>query len=75
VRRPDVHEAHNARRWPPRAHAAAGDHLELIRRAETATNVWWEMVETKAVPIVGTERPVAEVDRIPGIIDPDDELA
>jgi hypothetical protein len=25
---------------------AAGDHLDTIRRGETAQNVWWEIVET-----------------------------
>jgi Universal stress protein family len=30
---------------------ATGDHLETIKRGETATKVWWEIVETKAVPI------------------------
>jgi hypothetical protein len=58
-----------------REHAAAGDHRETIRRGETATNVWWERVETHAVPIPGTECPLSEADRIPGVIDPDDELA
>ena len=58
-----------------REHAAAGDHRETIRGVETATNVWWERVETHAVPIAGTERPLSEADRIPGVIDPDNELA
>jgi hypothetical protein len=54
---------------------ATGDHLETIRRGETATNVWWEIVETRAVSIPGTERPLSVADRIPGVVDPDDELA
>jgi hypothetical protein len=39
-----------------REHAAAGDYSKLILRGETAANVWWEIVETKAAPIPGTTR-------------------
>ena len=56
-----------------RQHATAGDRLALVRAGETATNVWWEMVETEAVPIPGTQRPLSEADRVPGVTDPDDE--
>lgn len=53
---------------------AAGDHLEAVKRGETAHHVFWEIVETTPVPIPGTERPLSEADRIPGVVDPDDEL-
>jgi hypothetical protein len=33
-----------------------GDHLETLKRGDTAQNVFWEIVEAKAVPIPGTER-------------------
>jgi hypothetical protein len=49
---------------------ATGDHLETIRRGDTAQNVWWEIVQTRAVPIPGTERPLSEADRISGVVDP-----
>jgi hypothetical protein len=52
---------------------ATGDHLATIRRGETATNIWWEMVETKAVPIPGTEHRLFETDRRLGV-EPDDEV-
>ena len=42
---------------------AAGDHLETIRRGETATNVWWEVVEKKSMPISGAECRLIETNR------------
>jgi hypothetical protein len=40
-----------------REHAEA-DHLETLRRGETAQNLWWEIVETRAVPIGKLQRPL-----------------
>jgi hypothetical protein len=57
-----------------REHAAAGDHAEMIRGGETATNVWWEIVETKAAPIPGTAHRLFETGHRLGV-DPDDEVA
>lgn len=54
---------------------AGGDQLETLRRGDTGQRVFWERVETTAVPIPGTERPLLEDERIAGAIDPDDELA
>jgi hypothetical protein len=52
---------------------AGGEHLAAIKAGETSQNVWWETVETKAVPIPGTARTRPEADRIRGVVDPDDE--
>src|SRR5262249_51859239 len=52
---------------------AAGDQTDAIRRGETSHHGWWGGIQTKAVPIPGTARRPSEMDRIPGVIDPDDE--
>jgi hypothetical protein len=50
------------------AHAA-------LKAGDTAERVFWEIVETKAVPITGTSRPLTFDDRIAGVVDPDDEAS
>jgi hypothetical protein len=52
---------------------ADGDPLATIKAGDTAANVFWEVIETKAVPIPGTSRPLTSDDRIAGVRDPDDE--
>lgn len=52
---------------------ATGDHVATLKAGDVAQGVWWEIVETKAVPIPGTGRPRDFRDRLPGIVDPDDE--
>jgi len=50
---------------------ATGDHWATIRAGLTATNVFWEIVQTKAIPLpVGSRPPRLKV---PGVVDPDDE--
>lgn len=49
---------------------AEGDRLATIKAGDLAQKIWWEVVETKALPIPGTYRPRKP---IPGVVDPDDE--
>ena len=44
---------------------AQRDRLAMIKAGEVAQNVWWEIVETKAVPIPGPDRPQGTYDPIP----------
>ena len=69
-------EAHTARvgeRQDLCREHAIGDQVATLKAGDTAHWVWWEIVETKTVPIPGTERALEASDRIPGILDPEDE--
>jgi hypothetical protein len=52
---------------------AQGDPGATLKEGDRSYHVWWEIIETKAVPIPGTARPLEPHDRIPGVRDPDDE--
>src|SRR5256885_2005327 len=69
-------EAHTARIGE--RHDLCGEHAvddlaAVLRVGDRAHNVFWEVVETNAAPIAGIERPREPRDRIPGVLDPDDE--
>jgi hypothetical protein len=51
---------------------ATSDYAATVRGGDVAQAVWWEIVETTAIPIPGTERPRDDSDRLAGVVDPDD---
>jgi len=50
----------------------AGRHTTSVGRSHDLCR--GEIVEARAVPILGTGRSLSEADRIPGVVDPHDEL-